>query len=275
MNATCSQPSAVAWNAGGYAANSAVQLAWARELIARLSLRGDEQVLDVGCGDGKITAEIARALPRGSATGTDVAPEMIAFAQQTFPAAVIPNVKYLVADARQLAAVDAVGNRFEVVFSNAALHWVDDHPAFFRGAATVLKTGGRLAVFSGGLGNAWDVFLALRPEMRAPRWREYFRHLARPYFFYPTTAYESWLPQSGFRLQRLELVPKDTWYDGVDGFATWLRVTWLPYVQRVPEDLREEFITAVTRRYLAVHPADEQGRVHVRMMRLEIAAIKI
>ena len=275
MNATCSQPAAVAWNAGGYAANSAVQLSWARELIARLALRGDEQVLDVGCGDGKITAEIARTLPRGSATGTDVAPEMIAFANMTFPRAVFPNLKYLVADARHLDVVGSAGDRFDLIISNAALHWVDDHSAFFRGAASLLKTGGRLAVFSGGLGNAWDVFLALRPEMRSPRWREYFRHLTRPYFFYPAAAYETWLPQAGFRLERLELVPKDTWYDGADGLATWLRVTWLPYVQRVPEAFREEFSAAVTRRYLAGHPADEQGRVHVRMMRLEIAAVKI
>ena len=53
------------WNAADYAANSAVQQTWARELIARLKLRGDEHVLDVGCGDGKVTAEIAQSVPRG------------------------------------------------------------------------------------------------------------------------------------------------------------------------------------------------------------------
>ena len=57
------------WNAADYAANSVVQQTWARELIARLKLRGDEHILDVGCGDGKVTAEIARAVPRGSVTG--------------------------------------------------------------------------------------------------------------------------------------------------------------------------------------------------------------
>jgi trans-aconitate methyltransferase len=53
------------WNAADYAAHSVVQQSWARELIAKLKLRGDERVLDVGCGDGKITAEIARVLPDG------------------------------------------------------------------------------------------------------------------------------------------------------------------------------------------------------------------
>ena len=61
---------AAKWNAADYAANSVVQQTWARELIAKFNLRGDEHILDVGCGDGKVTAEIARALPRGSVTGS-------------------------------------------------------------------------------------------------------------------------------------------------------------------------------------------------------------
>ena len=63
-----------------------MQQSWARELIARLPLRGDEHVLDVGCGDGKVTAEIARAVPRGRVLGVDASLEMIAFAQQDLSA---------------------------------------------------------------------------------------------------------------------------------------------------------------------------------------------
>ena len=75
----------IQWNAADYAANSVVQQAWARELIAKLNLRGDEHILDVGCGDGKVTAEIARAVPHGTVTGMDASAEMIAFAKKTFP----------------------------------------------------------------------------------------------------------------------------------------------------------------------------------------------
>jgi len=69
-------------------------------------------------------------------------------------------------------------------------------------------------------------------------------------------------------------VPKEGTYAGAAGFATWLRTTWLPYVQRVPAAAREEFIGAVTKRYCASHPPDAEGKVHVRMVRLEIEAIK-
>ena len=160
------------------------------------------------------------------------------------------------------------------MFSNAALHWVDDHEAILRGAASVLRNGGRLVVSCGGKGNAHDVFLALRPEMRLKCWCEFFRKMPLPYFFYAPADYEKWLPKFGFKINTLKLAPKDAIYDGAEGLATWLRTTWLPFVQRVPENLREEFIAAVTARYLAKHPPDAQGNVHVRMVRLEIEAVK-
>src|SRR5580693_7647130 len=132
---------ATKWNAAAYAANSTVQQSWARELIAKLKLRGDEQVLDIGCGDGKVTAEIARAVPHGRVLGVDASPEMIAFAKKTFPPSKISNLKFEVCDARK---IKSPAGSFDFVFSNAALHWVDDHEAVLKGAAAVLKPGGRL-----------------------------------------------------------------------------------------------------------------------------------
>jgi len=268
MPATVVQPAK--WNAADYAANSIVQQTWARELIARLNLQGDEHVLDVGCGDGKVTAEIARAVPRGAATGVDASPQMIEFAQKTFPATKYRNLDFHVMDARKIN----FARQFDLVFSNAALHWMEDHQAFLRGAASVLKSGGRLVVSCGGKGNAQDVFVAARPEMRLKRWREFFRGMGKPYFFYTPEDYEKWLPRFGFKALGVRLAPKDTTYAGRDGFAAWMRTTWLPYVQRVPEDLREEFITGVTERYVAKHPPDAEGQVHVHMVRLEIDAVK-
>jgi len=268
------QSKSAKWNPADYAANSVVQQTWARELIARLKLRGDEHILDVGCGDGKVTAEIARAVPRGFVIGIDASAEMIGFARKTFPPSKSPNLKFQICDARKINAA-ITGSPFDIIFSNAALHWVDDHQAILRGMASVLKPGGRLIVSCGGKGNAQDVFLALRPEMRMKRWREFFRRMAKPYFFYAPGDYEKWLPKFGFKVNTLKLAPKDATYAGLDGFAAWLRTTWLPYVQRVPENQHEEFIAAVTERYVAKHPSDAESKVHVRMVRLEIEAEKL
>jgi trans-aconitate methyltransferase len=269
MTGPSSKP--VIWDPAAYAANSSPQQSWAREVIAKLKLRGDERVLDVGCGDGRMTAEIARALPAGAVTGVDASSTMIGFAQETFAPARFSNLEFHVMDARRIR----LAKPFDIVFSSSALHWVDDHPAFLRGASSCLRPGGRLVVSCGGKGNAQEVFLALRPEMRLPRWRQFFRKMDKPYFFHSPADYGKWLPRCGFKVRRVRLSPKDATYQGREGFEAWLRTTWLPYTQRVPERLREEFIAAITDRYLAKHRADDAGRVCVRMVRLEIDAVKI
>jgi trans-aconitate methyltransferase len=259
------------WNAADYAANSGVQQTWARELMAKLNLRGGEHVLDVGCGDGKVSAELAQIVPRGSVVGVDASPQMVEFARAIFPRSEFPNLEFHVMDARQIR----FARQFDLVFSNAVLHWVDDHRAFLRGAAAHLRSGGRLMVSCGGKSNAHDVFLALRPEMRLARWCKFFRKMGKPYFFYTPEDYEKWLPRFGFKTLGVRLSPKDTVYNGRAGFTAWLCTTWLPYIQRVPENARDEFATGVTERYLAKHPPDAEGGVHVRMVRLEIDAVKV
>lgn len=259
------------WNAAEYAANSAVQQLWARERIATLHLRGHERILDLGCGDGKVTAELAQAVPRGTVSGIDASTEMIAFAKNAFPPARFPNLEFLVMDAREIR----FDQPFDLVFSNAALHWIDDHQKILHGAGSVLKPGGRLVVSCGGRGNAHDVFVAMRPEMRLKRWRDFFRQMPHPYFFYSPDDYKKWLPKAGFKIQNVQLTPRDAVYPGSEAFGAWLRTTWIPYIHRLPEEMRGEFVAAVTARYLAKHPAGADGKIHVRMIRLEIDAVKV
>jgi len=260
----------VLWNPSDYAANSAAQLTWARELIVKLKLRGDERILDVGCGDGKITAELARALPNGMIVGLDGSMEMLRFASEHFPPEKFSNLEFIQMDARQIHLAAA----FDIVFSNATLHWVDDHPAFLRGATACLKPSGRLIISCGGQGNAQDVFIALRATLRTKRWRNYFRKLQPPYFFHRPEDYEKWLPRFGFKPTLVRLANKEVQFDGRDGLAAWIRTTWLPYTQRVPTAQREGFITDVVERFVTKHPLDPGGKLTVRMARLEIDAVK-
>jgi trans-aconitate 2-methyltransferase len=73
------------WNAKEYSKNSTNQYAWGQELIPKLTLKGNEALLDIGCGDGKITAELAKCLPRGIVLGIDNSKEMINLAKHMFP----------------------------------------------------------------------------------------------------------------------------------------------------------------------------------------------
>src|ERR1041385_7301856 len=90
------------WDARDYARISGLQQAMAKEVLSLLSLRGSEQVLDVGCGNGHITAEIAERVPQGSVIGVDPSSEMIAFANHHFCTAGRSNLRFQVADACRL-----------------------------------------------------------------------------------------------------------------------------------------------------------------------------
>ncbi|MCK5217701.1 MAG: methyltransferase domain-containing protein [Methanosarcinales archaeon] len=91
------------WNAKEYANFSAEQQKWAEELLSKLALKGNERVLDIGCGDGKITAGIAQLLPEGSVLGIDNSKEMIRFAKENFPLEQFTNLTFELEDARTLS----------------------------------------------------------------------------------------------------------------------------------------------------------------------------
>ncbi len=260
----------VQWDPQDYSRHSAAQLSWARELIARLDLKGSETLLDIGCGDGKITAEIAQHLPHGRAVGIDASPAMIAFARKTFPTAQHPNLEFHSMDAREIH----LPLTFEIAFSNATLHWIDDQPAVLRGVHTALRPGGRFVISCGGRGNAGDV-LALFDDIRREKpWSDSFRDFNFHYHFHGPEEYGAWLRQTGFQAARVALVEKDMVHDGPEGLAAWVRTTWHPYIEPLPEDRREAFIHEIVRRYLSTHPLDASGKSHVRMFRLEVDATR-
>jgi trans-aconitate 2-methyltransferase len=89
------------WNASEYALISGLQKAMAEEVLVLLDVEGFERILDVGCGDGKITAEVATRVPRGAVVGVDSSKDMINFASTHFGPALQPNLRFEVADARR------------------------------------------------------------------------------------------------------------------------------------------------------------------------------
>jgi len=256
------------WDSEDYAQHSSAQQEWALELIGKLRVRAAEAVLDIGCGDGKVTAALAERVPRGSVLGIDSSPDMVERARRTYPPERHPNLRFQLGDALALAFEE----RFDVAFSNATLHWVRDHLRVLRAVARALKPGGRLLFQMGGRGNGQEILDKLEELARESPWEAWLAGFPCPWSFYGPEEYGEWLAQAGLEARRVELIPKIMRQQGPEGLAGWVRTTWLPYTQAVPAQRREELVAQIVRRYLHGHPLDAKGVAWVRMVRLEVEA---
>lgn len=256
------------WDASDYADHSSVQQKWAQELMSKLNLKGDESLLDIGCGDGKVTAEISSYLKSGNLIGIDNSEAMVSLANEKFSYDEYPNLSFLKLDARKLS----FNQDFDVVFSNAALHWVLDHRPVLKGIYTSLKPGGRVVVQMGGKGNAFQVVKVVNQLMETDEWKRYFDNFSFPYGFYSPEEYSPWLQEAGFVEIDIQLKPKEMVHENAERFKGWFRTTWLPYLQRLPIKLQEKFINDVSEKYLQINPPDQEGKVKTEMQRLEFTA---
>ncbi len=253
------------WDAKDYAENSSAQELWAQELIDKLALQGDEHLLDIGCGDGKITNSIAEKLSNGLVVGIDRSESMLGLAREQFA---LPNLSFHTMDA---AKID-LNEKFDVAFSNAALHWVNDHKAVLEGLKKHLNRNAKILFQMGGHGNASYIIEVMTQLITSKKWKKYYDDFMFPYRFCKTQDYEELLMQAGYEAERVELIPKDMIHENVEGLKGWLRTTWFPYTDQLPETEKEDFLNFVVKKYTNIHPPDSEGRTHVNMVRLEVEA---
>ncbi len=259
------------WNPQDYAQHSRSQEAWARELLTQIELKPDDVVLDIGCGDGRTTAAIASSVPNGRVVGVDLSANMVAHATTQHCRPPTNNLQYLQADAAALPFT----TEFSVAFSNATLHWVPDQRAAVRGIARALRPAGRFIAQMGGQGNVAEVIAAFEHVAGGSRWRTVATLGEVPYRFHAPDAYESWLQEYGMEVQECRLIPKDMVHEDTPTFIGWLRTAWHPYTAGVPLELRDAFLQDIAQHFLAGHPPDSQGRVHVPTVRLQVRARKM
>ena len=133
------------WDAATYDRVSEPQLQWGREVLDRLPLRGDERVLDAGCGSGRVTAELQSRLPRGRVVAVDGSAAMVARARE----ALGPGAEVIESDLLDLELEEPV----DAVFSTATFHWILDHDRLFNRLHAAVRPGGAMEAQCGGEGN--------------------------------------------------------------------------------------------------------------------------
>jgi trans-aconitate 2-methyltransferase len=227
------------WDAATYDRVADPMTRWGATVLDRLSLRGDETVLDAGCGSGRVTAVLAERLPDGHVFALDGSPSMIEQARERL-APFGDRITYLVADlARPIPLADPV----DAVLSTATFHWVPDHDALFGHLAAVLRPGGRLVAQCGGVGNIASIRAALATV--GDGW------LGEAHFETPeaTTAR---LEKTGFVDIECWLHEEPTDFEAGEPFETYLRTVVLgSHVARLPEAERGAFVHEVALRLAA------------------------
>ncbi len=258
------------WNAEDYEKHSFSQKKWAKELINKLKLNGNESILDIGCGDGKISAEIAQNLPNGKVVAIDNSENMINLACKNYPHTKYPNLNFKIMDASDLNFFE----EFDIVFSNAALHWIKDHNPVLQGIYNALKHRGKAVVQMGGKGNALEVINVINEITKFNPWKKFFEDFTFPYSFFSVDEYSSMLKLNNFKIIYIKIIPKIMVHENIEYFKGWIRTTWLPYLNQIPEHLQDKFINLIAKNYSKNHLPDEKGRILVKMKRLEFIAVK-
>jgi trans-aconitate 2-methyltransferase len=215
------------WDASSYDRMSDPQLAMARDVIDRLDLRGDERVLDAGCGSGRVTEVLARRLPEGEVIAVDGSSRMVEETRRR-------GITAFTADLAELT----LGEPVDAILSTATFHWLPDHPKLFARLHAALKPGGRLSAQCGGAGNVADVQAAIdavdHPALRG--W-------PGPWNFASPRETKTRLEQAGFSdvwtwLQPWRVEPANP----KEYFTT---VILGSHLERIPEAEREAFVDAV------------------------------
>jgi trans-aconitate 2-methyltransferase len=227
------------WDAAAYDRVSDIQDRWADGVLDRLPLRGDETVLDAGCGSGRVTRKLLDRLPDGHVVAVDASEEMVAVARENLPA---DRTTVFVADLAALELEEPV----DAVFSNAVFHWVMDHDALFRALRRALRPGGRLVTQSGGDGNLRRFWELAREVADEPPYAEHLAGVQLQANLATAEQTEARLRAAGFTDVRAWITPSDVTPGDPHGFTR--TVNLRQYVQRLPEALVDPFVDAVLER---------------------------
>jgi len=230
------------------------------DLIDLLNPQPGERILDLGCGTGHLTAQIAE---RGAeVTGIDSSAAMIGQARQNYP-----KLKFALADARHLH----FDQPFDAVFSNAALHWIPEPSAVITGVAASLKPAGRFVLEMGARGNIARIVTVLEAMLKEAGYSP-----GNPWFFPSAAEYATLLEQQGFEIQALSTFER--WHKlehPERGMREWLEMFAGTWFETVPAPSRPALINEIESRLAPVLRCDGFWWADYRRLRVIASAARL
>lgn len=257
------------WNPAQYLQYAGERMRPALDLLARVPADAPRTVVDLGCGAGNVTAVLAERWPQATIVGVDNDAAMLARARAAL--ATNPQARFVEGDITTWLPDAPV----DVLYSNAALHWADDHAALFPRLFGNVAPGGALAVQMPSNFGA-PSHQALFATASAPRWRARLQALIRPQPVASADRYFEWLaPQARsldvWTTEYLQVLGARA--DGEHPVVAWTRGTaLLPFVTALDEDERPAFVADYAERVAAAYPARADGAVLFPFRRLFVVA---
>jgi trans-aconitate 2-methyltransferase len=224
------------WNAASYHRVSSPHQDWGGEVVGRLELRGDETVLDLGCGTGRVTEKLLERLPRGHVVAVDGAPAMVQRAREQLG----HRATVVLSDLLELKLDEPV----DAAISTATFHWIADHDALFARVAGALKPGGQFVAQCGGAGNIASVVEVLDRVGAEDPFAPCFAGWPGPWNFAGADETAARLRGAGFDVRDCWL---QDWPIVPDHPREFLETVILgSHVERLPEQLREAYVDRVS-----------------------------
>ncbi|MBN1257267.1 MAG: methyltransferase domain-containing protein [Planctomycetes bacterium] len=232
------------FNGEKYSQASTHQKEWGNKMISEFNLRGNEQILDLGCGDGVLTVQLAELVPDGHVTGIDSSLSMIATAMQ--------NLRVNTTFTHMYIEDLAFNNQFDLIFSNAALHWVKDHVQILQKVYDALKDGGIARFNFAGDGNSAYFFKVVKEVMREPGFASDFTGIEWPWYMPELDEYRVLANLYPFSEVKVWGENADRFFPDRDAITRWIdQPSLVPFVRQVGESRKQAFRDRVVERMLA------------------------
>ncbi|MGI6453548.1 MAG: class I SAM-dependent methyltransferase [Syntrophomonadaceae bacterium] len=250
-----------------YNKGSRHQKEWGAKLVTELPLKGDERILDLGCGDGVVTKQLADRVPHGEVIGIDASEGMLKVAQNLEA----DNLSFILLDINELDFQE----EFDLIFSNATLHWVKDHHRLLRNCYMALKPGGMLRFNFAGDGNCSNFYEVIKEIMQLEPYREYFVDFAWPWFMPGIEEYEQLTKVSRFNRIQVWEENADRFFKDADEMIKWIdQPSIVPFIRLVKEHQKEHFRREVIERML-VKTKQPDGTYFETFRRIDVIAYKL
>lgn len=251
------------WKGKDYNQNSEPQKAWFEKFEDSIPITGHEDILDLGCGDGKLTLKIKNRLTTGSIVGIDQSQSMIDFANRHFRK---ENLEFHVGDMRSFK----LDKKFDLIVSFSALHWVKEYDLVFQQAKMHLKPNGRIFFVFSTKFKYFPLENTLNTLYAQNKWKKYFENYDPGYYSHELDPLMWSLSRHGFKVNEMYLRDKVTIFESKEKMSLWLK-TWLPQQNQVPTGMGDEFIGEFIDMYSRYGTVSNQG-IHWKGFLVKIEA---